>query len=58
MSCDKLLLQLLNQSKFAVFHVQNVQIHHFFGYIFEADLHEFGASELLKHNFYLDALYQ
>ena len=51
MPCDKLLLQLLNQCKFAVFHEENLQIHHFFGYIFEAHLHKFGASDLLKHHF-------
>ena len=48
MSCDKLLLLLLNQYNFAVFHVQNVQIHHFSSYIFEAHLHEFGASDIMN----------
>ena len=39
-----MLLQVLNQCKFAVFLVQNEQIHHFFGYIFKAHLHEFGRT--------------
>ena len=49
-SSTKLLLlnHLLNQCKFAVFPVQNLQIHHVFGYIFEVHLHEFGAPNFLN----------